>query len=243
MSKRLIPIPERCSLANAVMYLHDQTPIVAEGVYDRLPRSWPYRSAFDELPPDDPYIPDYEMNRLIDLDRETDHKLSNLVTPLLANLHNGSIKSWGSPSSDDIEEISHLLFEIVEIDPEAWVHGRINWEKSEIYEIQKYTAPHIERYFSITIDARRFFEIFGAEVEDSVSGQSRKGRKPLYDWDNFFCEIAVRADLDGLPATQAELEKEMASWCLSTWGKEPGESTLRSKISPIYDHLRRSKGQ
>ena len=68
---------------------------------------------------------------------------------------------------------------------------------------------------------------------------SRRGRTREYDWDAFYAEIAVRADLDSLPETQAGLEKDMADWCSKSWDKTPSESTLRDKISPIYQRHRK----
>jgi len=72
---------------------------------------------------------------------------------------------------------------------------------------------------------------------------SRQGRKAKYEWDEFYIEIAVKADLDALPESQAELEKYMADWCLENWGEQPAVSTIRSKISPIYRHPRKINNQ
>ena len=73
--------------------------------------------------------------------------------------------------------------------------------------------------------------------------QERPGAKPKYNWDEFFTELVVRADLDGLPETQAELQREMAQWCTDTWGEEPGESMISGKIRAIYKHPRKTKDQ
>jgi hypothetical protein len=71
----------------------------------------------------------------------------------------------------------------------------------------------------------------------------RGGRPSPYRWDEFYCEIIRRvdADPDGLPETQAELVGTMLQWCQNYWGTEPGESTVKDKISAIYAHRR--KGQ
>ena len=81
----------------------------------------------------------------------------------------------------------------------------------------------------------------GTETEktEATTAFNRPGRKPKYDWDAFFAEIVVRADLDGLPDTQAELERTMADWCLDSWGEQPSESTIRSKVALIYKHPRK----
>jgi hypothetical protein len=63
----------------------------------------------------------------------------------------------------------------------------------------------------------------------------RRGRKPKYDWESFQHEITRIANTpDGLPEFQSELEEMMADWCLSTWGKEPAESTIRSHVTTVY---------
>ena len=55
--------------------------------------------------------------------------------------------------------------------------------------------------------------------------------------------VAVRADLDNLPKTAAELQRNMAEWCQDNWGEVPGDTMLKEKISPIYKHPRRSAGR
>jgi len=72
-----------------------------------------------------------------------------------------------------------------------------------------------------------------------VKPRERRGRKSIYNWEEFLTEVAVRADLDGLPEKQSTLEQEMASWCLENWGKEPSISVIRKRISKIYNHERK----
>jgi hypothetical protein len=228
------------------MYLHDGTPIVADEIYGRLTRVWPYRSAYDDIPPDEPFVAGDDMEQLRKVDAELKGKLTILVTPLLSNLHNGSIKSWGCPDSDYNEEIAENLFEHIEIDPAQWARGKIHWERSEIDEIIVYSPPRIKRYYSIVIDAMQFWDLFGAD-SDSNEGflleNVRRGRKPIYSWEAFYLEAAVRIDQDGLPDKQADFEKQMSEWCENEWGKEPSESTLRDKISKIYNHSWKTKGR
>ncbi len=69
------------------------------------------------------------------------------------------------------------------------------------------------------------------------------GRPPAYPWDKFYCEVIrlVEVDPDGLPKTQAELERIMLQWCEVAWGTQPGVSTVREKVSAIYIHCRRGR--
>ena len=55
-----------------------------------------------------------------------------------------------------------------------------------------------------------------------------------------YVEIAVNADLDGLPDTQAKLETQMAAWFPERFKVQPAQAALRDKIAPIYRHRRKS---
>ena len=69
-----------------------------------------------------------------------------------------------------------------------------------------------------------------------------KGGRPVeYDWDAFTVEIIRIADLDSLPETQSELVSGMLEWCERTWGKQPAESSVKARISRIYNGLGRSR--
>jgi hypothetical protein len=68
----------------------------------------------------------------------------------------------------------------------------------------------------------------------------RGGRPEKYRWDEFYAELVVRADLDGLPPTQAELIDAMAKWCQKRWGTEPAVSVLKEKVALIYRHPRKA---
>jgi hypothetical protein len=63
---------------------------------------------------------------------------------------------------------------------------------------------------------------------------NRGGRPRTYNWVEFAREIIRRANTpDGLP-DRATLAKEMAQWCLDTWGKEPSDSMFRDWIAKLY---------
>jgi hypothetical protein len=207
---------DRITLSNAVLYLYNGTALTSPPVYNALPATWPAELSNDE-------------------------QMANLLRALLGYLHCSEIMSWGTPVIDDLE-INFL--EDMQIDPEAWVRGDINWKYSEIEHIKFYKDPYIRSYLLITLDLKQFRSLFHSQPkEDSIQTEKKRGRKTTYDWEAFYAEIAVRADLDNLPETQAQLENDMASWCLREWGKEPVESMLRLKISPIYNHPRRAKGR
>jgi hypothetical protein len=157
--------------------------------------------------------------------------------------------------------------ENVEIDAELWSEDRIdiarsrligkNDNVSRIYRVppldpdfllaawgedEKPVAVETAFIFSnITVSTADLFRLLPPPSGTIVERTARGGRPPKYRWDDFFAEIIVRADLDGLPETQAGLVRNMAEWCLDKWGDEPAESVLKEKISPIYKHPRKAQ--
>ena len=134
--------------------------------------------------------------------------------------------------------------------PSAWDKASVHWETSS------FVLPDSAGWAIDLTDVDLSRDDLSKWIGESTSASkavapkysplktaNRAGRNPKYDWDSFFAEIAVRADLDGLPDTQAELEKNMADWCVANWGEQPSESTIRGKVSLIYNHPRRIKGQ
>jgi hypothetical protein len=70
---------------------------------------------------------------------------------------------------------------------------------------------------------------------------NKGGRPAEYDWDAFTIEVIRIADLDSLPETQSDLISRMLEWCEQTWGKQPAESSAKTRISRIYNGLGRSR--
>jgi hypothetical protein len=66
-----------------------------------------------------------------------------------------------------------------------------------------------------------------------------KGGRPLkYDWDAFTIEVIRTANSpDGLPESQAELIIKLLQWCEDNWGKQPADSSVKSRVSKIYNDL------
>ena len=96
-------------------------------------------------------------------------------------------------------------------------------------------------FTNITVSTADLFRISPPPPGVTVKQTPRGGRLPKYRWDEFFAEVIVRADLDGLPETQAELVGKMAEWCLEKWGEQPADSVLKERIAPIYRHSRKAK--
>lgn len=71
--------------------------------------------------------------------------------------------------------------------------------------------------------------------EDAI----KRGRPAEHDWDSMYGEIVRIADMDGLPGTQGELKDILLVWFSENYGIEPGESTIRRRLKPIYEHLKK----
>jgi hypothetical protein len=76
------------------------------------------------------------------------------------------------------------------------------------------------------------------------SGDTRRrggpGGPPRHDWDGFYGALARRIHEHGIPATQAELVRDMLDWFERRSSKEaPDESTVRRKITAVWKELKR----
>jgi hypothetical protein len=76
------------------------------------------------------------------------------------------------------------------------------------------------------------------ESESALPAKSKGGRPRKYDWDALTIEIIRIANSpDGLPESQAELIEQLLQWCENTWGKQPAESSVKSRVSKIFNEL------
>ena len=79
-----------------------------------------------------------------------------------------------------------------------------------------------------------------AETFESKEDKPRpkRGAPPRYDWQSFDVQVVLIAHYDGLPMSQAEMEEKMLQWCEENWGSQPGLSTVRERLGPIYRKLK-----
>ncbi len=62
-----------------------------------------------------------------------------------------------------------------------------------------------------------------------------------YDWDTFFGALARRIHDNGVPATQAELVREMLDWFQARHEEHPpDESTVRRKVAVVWREINRA---
>jgi hypothetical protein len=70
--------------------------------------------------------------------------------------------------------------------------------------------------------------------------QGGPGVPPRHDWDAFYAALTRRIHDHGVPATQAELVRDMLAWFEARDVEHaPDESTIRRKITPVWRELSR----
>ncbi len=93
-------------------------------------------------------------------------------------------------------------------------------------------------------------EVERFEAQHGIFSGSRKpdgrqrggpGVPPRYDWDAFYAALTRRIHENGVPATQAELVREMLAWFESQdIDHAPDESTVKRKITVVWRELNRA---
>jgi len=236
VSQRLkIPLPDRCVLYQALFWVSDSVRPISDTHFLSLPEP-------AVLGP-------------------TDEDKRSLLLALMS----GRLKAKGIFWGDEDHQNHELEDKTCDLSPVFWEQGDVDWQESSLQlPDPSWVASVLDEPVAtinwnlITVRTSELMEVFPDPLEpaqgitDTARTRSeqtitpapttkKRGRPPTYDWTAFFVEIIVRADLDGLPDSMAELERSMADWCEQTWGTQPGDSTIREKISPIYNHLRKAR--
>ena len=219
-----LPLPERCLLYQALLWVSDLV---------RPIKDWHFMS----LPHPATFGPTDENKR-----------------ELLLALMSGHLKADGIFWGDEGHQNHESEDKTCDLRPSFWEVGDVNWQQSSLQSPDPSGAAGA--WNLITVRTSELMEVFpdpsepvqgiidtartsSPKASTPTSTTTKRGRPPIYNWSAFFVEIIVRADLDGLPESQAELERSMADWCQDKWGASPGDSTIREKISLIYKHLRK----
>lgn len=110
----------------------------------------------------------------------------------------------------------------------------VNW-----HELIAVFAPLTQDYGTHYLNEHRPQKPLLQQSSETDEILARKGRPPKWNWEQINLEIILLANRpDGLPETQALLETWVAQKCIELFGDEPGISTIRLKIGPIYRRLR-----
>lgn len=66
-----------------------------------------------------------------------------------------------------------------------------------------------------------------------VAQSGKRGAPPKYDWDEFYCELAVSMQIDGLPESQAAIVRRMMEW-FAERNQYPDLSTVKKKVALLW---------
>ena len=88
------------------------------------------------------------------------------------------------------------------------------------------------------IDLYRFEEKHGL-----AQRTGRGGREPKYDWEGIWAPLCAHVFVQGVPATMQELAIEVQAWFIeaSPTGEAPDMSTIRRRIRPIWEALKKAQ--
>ena len=240
-------VPERCLLAQACLFVREGTVPIPNDIYQAAPETLLAASV--------------ELVRALRAKSIT----ARAALSEAFRVDDGflSIRDWQTynpwPLLEEVE-IDEILWQIENID---FPNSRLVADGIMVTTLYKVKSPDqheplvtfwdelktkkIETAFlftSITLSTEQLFSVFPVRAPKEFRTEKRElvgGRPPKYDWDDFFAEIIVRADLDGLPDNQATLVRDMASWCIEKWGEQPSESVLKDRTSRIFQHVRKLK--
>jgi len=172
----------------------------------------------------------------------------------------GGYASYGSPYDMNLVPMveyprlpdgSRRLYNLVEIDgfefapgiiPSAhWSFQMVDWDNSLLTKWFDDEDAEGLHYCKVRLPWQVISSLHLKE-EDTDFNPNRPGRPARYNWAEFYVEIIKQANKpDGLPVIQAELENYMQQWCINNnWPGPPGISTIRAKISPIYQTLKKA---
>lgn len=72
-----------------------------------------------------------------------------------------------------------------------------------------------------------------AEAPSVIARTSQRGAPPKYDWDEFYCELAVSLQIEGLPESQAAIIRRMEQW-FAARNQYPDQSTIKKKVALLW---------
>lgn len=156
--------------------------------------------------------------------------------------------------------------EWLRLSPDWWLRSDILWNKSDVV-LRRLMGPisddgvrnslqYTATVRSVRVSRQDVLALWfaddtarSAKVSPTDNRKNKGGRPPDYDWDAFNTEIIRVADLDGLPGpdggegwrTQADLIRYMLDWCEKNWGRQPAESTVKMRISKIFQRVSSSQ--
>ena len=159
-------------------------------------------------------------------------ELSAVETALVAAFHDGKIRTRGRCRRYFAHE------RLDDVAKSSWDRVSVDWQANKFAILD--TGVPIYTFSDVVVCREDLAKwINGAMGTGQTVQSNKRGRPRKYDWDAFHREVIRLANLsDGLPETQAELERQMAEWCDRHWDAEPSESVLKEKVKLIFQHVR-----
>ncbi len=87
-------------------------------------------------------------------------------------------------------------------------------------------------------ELERFESVHAIDPQsDDLTPGGRRGALPKYDWDEFWCEIAVSLQVEGMPENQAAIVRRMVDW-FAARNQYPDLSTIKKKVALLWRRYR-----
>lgn len=114
-------------------------------------------------------------------------------------------------------------------------HYRVVWAPNE--EAVEFIVPR-ERLVVRHAELERFEAAQAAAAGEpmppaAVPQLGQRGAPARYDWDAFWCELAVMLQIEGMPPTQAAVRRRMEAW-FAKRGQFPDPSTIKRKVAQLW---------
>ena len=164
-----------------------------------------------------------------------EEKKSN-YTPLTSLLRDTKVEL-------DTVSLNNVVFSNSIINTAHWVIGKT--AAKEIKK-QRQRQPSDEGwpgkffYQHVTVDFTKLGALLSS-AKESANPPAKRGAPAKYNWDLIWAELAVRADLDNLPSTQAECIRWISQWCTNRFGDAPSETMFKEKLKLVYRHPKRGR--
>lgn len=95
---------------------------------------------------------------------------------------------------------------------------------------ERLVVRHAERE---RFEAEQAAAVTSAEAPSVIARTSQRGAPPKYDWDEFYCELAVSLQIEGLPESQAAIIRRMEQW-FAARDQYPDQSTIKKKVALLW---------
>lgn len=234
------PTPERCLLVQAAHWFIDGTMPIPDEFYLRAPiklkaENSELRGLFVALLAEDcdlrgDLVVQFRQYKETQSFEETENAPPPLPTASLAQ----DVKILRDGLS-----LRNVKFELNETAPTIGISGE--YDKGQFDKLSQKYPKHedwtaIFNFKKLTVDFSKL-STFLSRTKESTLPPAKLGAPSKYKWDLIWAEIAVRADLDNLPSTQAECIRDISQWYVDQFGDAPpqriyAQGQAEARLSP-----------